>query len=57
VVAVGEDNATAEGMFIYEGLPLGMCACVSYHNMTTGKRLLHIFLLSPFEKAWSQVFI
>jgi hypothetical protein len=36
VVAVGEDNATAEGMFIYEGLPLGTspheCMCFISHN-------------------------
>jgi hypothetical protein len=36
VVAVGEGNATAEGMFIYEGLPLGtsahVCICVIPQN-------------------------
>jgi hypothetical protein len=26
-VAVGEDNTMAEGVFIYEGLRLGMSAC------------------------------
>jgi hypothetical protein len=32
VVAVAEGNATAEGMFIYEGLPLGTSAhvCMSF---------------------------